>query len=56
MFEHIEKHGHMLFYNCNTGNWSSDASLRSFGLTREEAFSVPMLMGICMGWDMTNPS
>lgn len=55
MFEHLEKHGHLFFYNCNTGNWSSDASLSSFGLTREQAFEIPMLMGICMGWNMTKP-
>lgn len=55
MFEHLQQHGHLFFLNCNTGNWSSDASLRSFGLTRGESFDIPMLMGICMGWDMTRP-
>lgn len=52
MFEHIAQRGHLFFYNCNTGNWSNDRSLEFFGVTREQAFSIPMLMGICMGWDM----
>lgn len=52
MFEHIANHGHLFFYNCSTGNWSSDQSLAHFGLTRDQAFEVPMLMGLCMGWDL----
>lgn len=55
MFEHIRRHGHMLFNNVVAGHYSSDASLKSFGITREESFKIDMLMGICMGWDMTTP-
>lgn len=54
MFDHITKHGWMLFYNCCTGNWTSDACLKGFGITRDEAMSIHMLMGICMGWDLNN--
>jgi len=55
LFTYLAENTHLLFYNCNTGNWSSDASLKSFGITREQAFEMPMLMGICMGWNMTSP-
>lgn len=53
MFEHIEREGWMFFLNTCTGNWTSDACLKSFGVTRDQAMDIPMLMGICMGWNMT---
>ena len=56
MFDYLENHSHMFFYNCSTGNWTSDACLEVFGLTRDEAMNVPMLMGICMGFNMTHPT
>lgn len=52
VFAHIEEHGHLLFYNCSTGPWASDASLKYFGMDREQAFATPMLMGLCMGLDL----
>lgn len=55
MFEHLTKHGHMFFHNANAGAFSSDASLKSFGIDREDSFNINMLMGICMGWDMRHP-
>lgn len=55
MFDHIEKRGWLLFYNCIAGNWTSDACLAQFGVTRDQAMQVNMLMGICMGWDMRQP-
>ena len=55
MFEHIEREGHMLFVNCCTGNWTSDACLKGFGLTRDEAMDITMLMGICMGFNLKHP-
>jgi len=55
MFDHIDKHGHMFFLNTCTGNWTSDACLDKFGVTRDEAMNIPMLMGICMGFNMLHP-
>ncbi len=52
VFDHLSIAGHLFFYNCNAGNWCSDACLQSFGITRDQAFQIPMLMGLCMGWDM----
>lgn len=53
IFNEIETNGYCMFHNCNTGPFSSDASLQSFGITREEAFQIPMLMGCCFGLNMT---
>lgn len=55
MFKHIDEHGYMFFLNTCSGNWTSDACLDQFGLTRDESMNIPMLMGICMGFNMTHP-
>lgn len=52
IFEHIEKHGHLFFYNGNCATQTSDACMRGFGMCREQLRITPHLMGICMGWDM----
>ena len=56
MFAHMEKNGWMLFLNCLTGNWTSDRCLSGFGIDRDRSMDIPMLMGICMGWDMRHPT
>ena len=55
MFEHIEREGHLLFVNTCTGEWTSDACLNAFGVSREAAMNITMLMGICMGFNLANP-
>ena len=55
MFDHIDKQGWMFFLNTCTGQWTSDACLEVFGLTRDEAMKQDMLMGICMGFKTTHP-
>lgn len=55
MFDHIEEHGHLFFYNNMIGVFTSDRCLANFGVSREEADKMEMLMGICMGFNMTNP-
>ena len=55
MIDHIEKHGHMFFFNCWSHVWTSDACMNSFGLIRDQLRKVPHLMGICMGWNMRRP-
>lgn len=52
MFDHLAENGWMFFLNTCTGNWTSDACLKSFGVDRELSMRIPMLMGICMGWNM----
>jgi len=55
MFAHIEQEGHMFFVNTCTGEWTSDACLQVFGLSREDAMNITMLMGICMGFNLKSP-
>ena len=52
IFNEIETNGYCFFHNCDTGPFASDASLVSFGITREEAFQIPMLVGGCFGLNM----
>jgi len=54
MFDHIAQHGWMLFYNTITGLWTSDACLAGFGLSRNQAMEIPMIMATCMGFDLHN--
>lgn len=56
MFEHIDKQGWMFFHNTCTGNWTSDACLDVFHISRDKAMKMDMLMGICMGFNMTHPT
>lgn len=55
MFDRIQEYGWMFFLNCLTGNWTSDKCLAGFGIDRDRSMDIPMLMGICMGWNMTHP-
>lgn len=54
VFRYLEEHSHMLFVNANTGTFTSDACLKEMGVDREESFNMTMLMGICMGFNMTH--
>lgn len=56
LFDWIEQAGHAFFYNTICGPWCSDACLKTFGVTRDEAFGIPMLVGMCMGFDLRNPT
>lgn len=51
----IQSHGHLFFYNGWIGEWSSDAALESFGVSREEALKLHELMGCCLGLDLAQP-
>ncbi len=55
IFDHIEKHGHLFFYNGWCDTWTSDACMNAFGILRAQLKITPHLMGICMGWDMRTP-
>ena len=47
----------MLFDNIgfSIGDYTSDACLNQFGMTREEAFDSKMIMACVMGFDVQNP-
>lgn len=54
VFGYLSEHSHMFFYNTCAGEWTSDACLNGFGISREAAMKIPMLMGICMGFNLTH--
>ena len=53
VWKHIEEHGYLLFDNIgfSIGDYTSDACLAHWGMTREEAFESKMLMACVMGFD-----
>lgn len=57
VFDHIQQHGYLLFDNVgfSIGDYTSDACLNKWGMTRSEAFQSKMIMAACMGFDMANP-
>ena len=57
IFKHIEKHGYLFFDNIgySIGDYTSDACLEKFGMSRQEAFDSKMIMACVMGFDLSNP-
>ena len=57
VFQHIMNHGYLLFDNIgfSIGDYTSDACLNKWGMTRKEAFESPMLMACCAGFDIHHP-
>lgn len=56
IFKHIEEHGYLFFDNVgfSIGDYTSDACLEKFGMSREEAFNSKMIMACVMGFDLRN--
>lgn len=56
IFNHIKEHGYLFFDNVgfSIGDYTSDACLQKFEMSRDEAFSSKMLMACCMGFDLDN--
>src|ERR1700744_6014508 len=54
IFKHIEEHGYLLFDNIgfSIGDYTSDACLDKWGMTRDEAFNSKMLMACVMGFNV----
>jgi len=49
----ILKDGYLLLLNgWTTGQWCSDAALKTLGITREESFEIPHLMACVMGLNL----
>ena len=57
IFDYIKMNGYLLFDNIgfSIGDYTSDACLNHFGMTRDEAFNQPMLMACVLGFDIQNP-
>lgn len=56
ILHYIRENGHILWNNgANIGTWSSDRSLRSFGITRDEAFQIAEVTGNIVGFDLRKP-
>jgi hypothetical protein len=52
IYNQLEVDGYMLVLNgWTTGQWCSDAALKTLGITREESFTLPHLMANMMGFD-----
>lgn len=56
VFDHIQEHGYLFFDNISytIGDYTSDACLNKFGMSRDEAFKSPMIMACCMGFNIYN--
>lgn len=53
----IVKDGYLFMASgFNSGEWCSDAALKTLGITREESFNYPHLMACCMGFDLREPA
>ena len=56
IFDWIEKHGHLFYYNGhNIGEWCKDSAVEKLHMTREGSFSLSDLNGMFLGIDYTNP-
>lgn len=57
VFDHIKEHGYLFFDNIgfSLGDFTNDATLEYFGITRDESWNIPMIMACVMGFDFSNP-
>ncbi len=57
VFDHIKQHGYLLFDNIgySIGDYTSDACLQKFGMSRDEAFKSKMLMACVLGFNVDHP-
>jgi len=55
LVEMIKEDGHLMIRNGWTlGEWCADSALKPLGLTREESFGYPQLVGGLIGLDLRN--
>jgi hypothetical protein len=55
LFDRIERDGHLLVDGGDVvGRWSSDACLAAYGLSRDEAMSLPLMNGSMIGLDLAS--
>lgn len=57
LFDKVEREGHLIFRNGWTqANWSTDAQLEAFNVTRDEAESMPHPMACVIGFHVNDQS
>lgn len=55
VWERLEAEGHLLVEDANAlGKWSSDHSLATFGMSRDEAMNIRLMCGTFIGVDLTH--
>lgn len=56
VFKYIDKNGFLFFDNIgySVGDYTSDICLQHFGIDRNQAFQIPMVMACVMGFDFDN--
>lgn len=56
LWQRLEREGHVLVEDTPNplGKWSSDHSLATFGMSRDRAMNIPLMVGTCWGVDLTN--
>ena len=56
IFDYIKENGFLFFDNIgySVGDYTSDQCLAHFGVSRNDAFQIPMVMACVMGFDFTN--
>jgi hypothetical protein len=54
LFDHIAQHGYAFFNNIghSLGMWTNDKCLQYFGITRQEAMNINMIMACCMAFNV----
>lgn len=56
LVEHIQRNGYYLCRNgFKVGEWTSDAMLESFGVSREAALEMEEISSYCVGLDFSSP-
>ena len=58
IFKTMQEKGIFSFsrFNAPVGEWSSDYTLKEFGITREEAFHIPELVNCAIGVNIKHPT
>lgn len=51
VFSTIARRGHLFQMTAWTGNWTNDKTLEYFGVSRDEAMTIPMIMACVIGLD-----
>lgn len=56
IFDYINYAGYLFFDNIgfSLGDFTNDKTLNHFGISREESWSIPMIMACVMGFDFKN--
>jgi hypothetical protein len=57
VFDRLEAEGHLFTTSGERlGNWAGDACLEAFGIGRDPAMGLPLLLGTFLGLDLSRPA